>query len=84
MNIPENITAEHIKKAIDRINKEGVPTNRKVRKYYCEYKNKQYPPKLLISWANVFPNQEELDCSPKVFNTYMAQKYLEKKGFNIK
>ncbi len=84
MAIPENITREHILKAIAKIDKEGIPKNRKIRKYYCEFQKKKYPPKLLISYANFFPNKEELDWSPKVFNTYMAQKYLDKKGFTIK
>lgn len=83
MPIPDNITRKHILRAIARIDKEGVPKNRKIRKYYCEYEMKKYPPKLLISYANVFANKEELDWSPKVFNTYMAQKYLESKEFKI-
>jgi hypothetical protein len=82
MAIPTNITTEHLLKAIERIDKEIVfNPRRKERVWALRHNNNIYPCKLVISYANVFPNKEELDSSPKVFTTYMAQTYLKSKGF---
>lgn len=81
MPIPENITREHVFRAMVRIHQEGIPPRRGAREWAVEYGNAIYPCKLLISWANVYPNGEELDPNPKVFTTYMAQDYLSVLGF---
>lgn len=83
MPIPNNITREHVFRAIIRIIKEDVPDKRDFRKWALEYDGDLYPVKLVISWANVYPNGEELDPSPDNFTTYMAQRYLKKLKFNI-
>lgn len=83
MPIPENINREHIFQAIIKIEKEGVPPHRHARDYAMLYEERQYPCKLLISWANIYANNEELNPDPAVFNTYMAQDYLTEKGFTI-
>lgn len=83
MAIPTNITREHIFRAIIRIMKEGVPPKRGMREWALKYEGDLYPVKLLISWANVFPNNEELPSDASVFTTYMGQDYLRKKGFEI-
>ena len=59
--IPENITREHIIKAIERIGEEGVPPNRESKKYLLVYNGKYYPPKYVISLANKYANGRELD-----------------------
>ncbi|WP_432672125.1 hypothetical protein [Flavobacterium sp. SM2513] len=83
MAIPKNITTEHLLKAIERIDKEIVfNPRRKERVWALRYNKNIYPCKLVISYANVYPNKEELDSSPKTFTTYMAQRYLRSKGFN--
>ncbi|WP_445712101.1 hypothetical protein [Flavobacterium sp.] len=83
MAIPKNITKEHILKAIERIDKEiNFNPNRKERVWALRYNNKLYPCKLVISYANFYPNKEDLDSSPTIFTTYMALQYLKNKGFN--
>ena len=83
MKIPEKIEREHIFQAIIKIEKEGVPAHRHAKDYAMLYEGKQYPCKLIISWANFYAMGEELDPNPSVFNTYMAHDYLIKKGFTI-
>ena len=81
--VPDNITREHIFSAINLINKEGIPRNRDIRKYYVEYNNRRYPCKLLISKANVFANNEELHWDPRIFQSQSANKCLSSLGFEI-
>ncbi len=83
MSIPRNINREHILQAIVKIEKEGIPPHRHARDYALLYEERQYPCKLVISWANIYANDEELNSDPKVFNTYMAQNYLIENGFTI-
>ena len=61
MDIPNNITKAHIEKAIEKIDKEGVPSGAHSTTYDVVFKNKKYPPKLLISYANLFANGSILD-----------------------
>lgn len=87
MSIPANITRAHIIRAIQRIDRERqqniLPQRRLSRKYFLRYINIDYPPKLVISYANVYPNREELNPHPSVFTTYMAQIYLRGLDFEI-
>lgn len=83
MAIPTNIEREHVFRAIIRIMKEGVPPRRDMREWALEYDGVMYPVKLIISWANVYPNKEELPSHASVFTTYMGQEYLKNKGFKI-
>ena len=64
--IPKNITKDHILKAIDKIDQEGVPRGRNSTTYNVFYNNKTYPPKLIISYANYFANGDEL--KPNMFS----------------
>jgi len=57
--IPSNITYEHIIKAIEKIKREGVPPHRKSKKYHILYGGEKYPPKYVISLANIFANGHE-------------------------
>lgn len=83
MAIPPNITKEHILRAIKRIDDEvNFNPKRKERVWALEFNDKLYPCKLVISYANFYPNKEDLDSNPKVFTTYMAQRFLKSKGFN--
>jgi hypothetical protein len=80
--IPHNITREYILKAIQYIEKNGVPENRASRKYALLYQGKQYPPKYVISLANLFANGELLSSS--VFNGGAeTNNYLRERGFQI-
>jgi hypothetical protein len=83
MAIPPNITKEHIIRVIKRIDDEvNFNPKRKERVWALKFNDKLYPCKLVISYANVYPYKKELDSNPKVFTTYMAQRFLKSKGFN--
>jgi hypothetical protein len=81
MAIPINITKQHILSAMEEVDKSGVPNARKSKKYYVHNDGKKYPPKYIISRANFYANRIELHWDPKIFQTYMAQDYLNEKGF---
>ncbi len=83
MSIPTNIGREHIFQAMIKVNREGVPSGRHARVYAVNYEGFIYPCKLLISWGNLYVNGEELDPNPNNFQTYMAQEYLLRLGFQI-
>lgn len=83
MPIPDNINREHIFRAIIRVINEGVPPHRNMINRALEYDGNLYPIKLIISWANVYPNNEELDNDPNVFTTNSGQVYLENLGFTV-
>jgi hypothetical protein len=83
MPIPENIRREHIFQAMLKIHHDGIPPGRDARKWALEYEGTVYPVKLVISWANIYANGEELDPDPTIFTTYLAQNYLIAKGFTI-
>lgn len=61
MAIPKNITRDHLLKAIDKIDREGVPPSGDSQYYDVIYNGKKYPPKLIVSYANIFANNQELD-----------------------
>lgn len=61
MPIPINITKEHLLKAIEKIDREGVPKNGDSQYYDVIFNEKKYPPKLIVSYANFFANGVELD-----------------------
>ena len=81
MAIPTNIQREHIFQAMIKINRDGIPARRKAKEWVCLYEEVRYPCKLLISWANLYANGKDLNPSPKIFTTYMAQDYLRKLKF---
>lgn len=74
--IPENILEGHILQAINDINNEGNESHHTLsKKYDLIFKNKAYPPKLVLSLANKYANGEVLHY--RKFNTYDAQKKLQ-------
>lgn len=83
MPIPESISRDHILRAIEKIKKEGVPPRRQALNLAMAFEGKKYPIKLIISWANVYANGEELNPNPSNFNSYMAREYLVGLGFNV-
>ncbi len=85
MAIPKNITKEHLLNAILKIDEEGVPNDGDSQYYDVDYNGKKYPPKLIVSFANLFANGEILDR--KLFAGGMDTecfKLLEQNGFTIK
>ncbi|WML53329.1 hypothetical protein RCG17_01075 [Neobacillus sp. PS3-12] len=80
--IPESISRKDILKAIDEIDKKGIPTKRKSTKFQLSFKGKCYPPKYIISIAHMYSSGFELD--PQEFSGGdESNKFLIKRGFNI-
>ncbi len=63
MAIPQNINKDHLLKAIRKIDLAGIPLGADSKYYDLVYNNKFYPPKLVVSFANIFANGTELDRS---------------------
>jgi 5-methylcytosine-specific restriction enzyme B len=61
MAIPKNISKEHLLKAISKIDEEGIPKDGDSQYYDVVYNGKKYPPKVVVSYANIFANGKELD-----------------------
>lgn len=80
MTIPKNISYEHIIKAIQQIDREGVPKGRELTKYYL-LRDKYYPSKYVISIANTFANGEQIPFNK--FNGEEANEFLVKLGFCV-
>ena len=84
MMFPSNITKDHLLKAIERIDLEGIPKNASSQFYDVLYNHKRYPPKVIVSFANIFANGTELDRN--LFTGGIGTpcfQLLEKEGFKI-
>jgi 5-methylcytosine-specific restriction protein B len=84
MAFPNNITKEDLLKAIEKIDAEGIPSDGDSQYYDVVYNDKRYPPKLIVSYANLFANGEILDRKSFAggLNT-PCFKLLEDNGFTI-
>lgn len=84
MSIPKNLKREHILLAIQKIDKEGISPDAQSKYYDVEYRGKRYPPKLIVSYANIFANGNALDRNsfPGGKDT-PCFKLLEENGFTI-
>ncbi|MCD1293520.1 hypothetical protein CUJ83_00730 [Methanocella sp. CWC-04] len=80
--IPKNIIKENILESIKTIDKNGIPDDRRSKRYDLLFKGKKYPPKYIISLANVFANGKELD-SCEFNGGKESNRFLIKLGFNI-
>ena len=58
--IPKNIKKEHLEKAIEEIDKDGIRKGRHSSIYDLIHNGKSYPPKLVLSIANRYANGTEL------------------------
>jgi 5-methylcytosine-specific restriction enzyme A len=82
MPIPRNINKEHVLEAIRKINKKGVRDKRESTRYSLVYEGESYPPKYVVSIANIFANGEEY--SPTLFSGGIeTNRFLSKLGFTI-
>jgi 5-methylcytosine-specific restriction protein B len=84
MAVPKNIFREHLEKAINKIDEEGIPTDANSQYYDVIFNGKIYPPKLIVSYANIFANGEVLDRTK--FEGGIGTecfKLLERNGFII-
>src|SRR5688572_11386988 len=61
MPLPKNLTRDNLIKAIEKIDKEGIPSDAQSKFYDVTYNNKLYPPKLIVSYANLFANGQILE-----------------------
>ena len=83
MPVPANIERIHLIQAIEKIDREGVPPYRNYKTTACQYNGQLNPCKLIVSWANLIVNGEEIDNDPANFQTDFAVEYLIDKGFTI-
>ena len=60
---PDSIKREHILKALEEIARFEIPAQRSSEKYDLEHNNRSYPPKYVVSIANKYANNYELDYS---------------------
>lgn len=82
MAIPKNISKDDILKAIEFINKNGVPEKNLSRKYeLLDESGKTYPVKYVIAVANHLVNH--VDISTEEFHAEEAKKLLEKLDFTV-
>jgi len=61
--IPNNIARDHILKAIQESDRNGIPKGRNSKKFKLVFEEKAYPPKYVISLANKYANGVELEPS---------------------
>ena len=80
--IPTKINPDSIQKALDYIDRNGIPKERHSVKYSLKYYGKLYPPKYVISIANKFESGEEWE--PEHFSGGQeTNQFLENLGFTI-
>ena len=83
--LKDNISKEHLEKAIAEIDKNGIRKGRHSSTYDLLYKGQIYPPKLVISIANRFANGVELNPSDfEGGKGTLAFSILENAGYEIK
>ena len=80
--IPDNISREHVIKAIEEIELNGIPKGRHSVKWSLLFNSKQYPPKFVISKANIYANNEEWEPS-KFSGGDESNSFLKHRGFTI-
>lgn len=61
MALPQNITRDHLLQAFSKIENEDIPKDADSQYYDVVWNGKRFPPKLVVSYANIFANGEELD-----------------------
>ncbi|MGZ4882174.1 MAG: AAA family ATPase, partial [Halobacteriota archaeon] len=79
--IPQNITKEHVNRAIKHVKQHGVPHHRQYLWYNLLYEGERYPSKYVISVANLCANGQKLE--PSEFNSIEANTFLRALGFSI-
>ena len=80
--IPKNINKKHVIKAIKEVESGKIPKGRRSRKFLLEYGGKYYPPKYIVSLANKYANDRELDSS-EFSGGEETNSFLRALGFNI-
>ncbi len=80
--IPPNIRREHIIDAIMEADQLTIPPERLSKKFLLEYAGRHYPPKFIISIANRYANDVELD-SNLFSGGKESNNFLNSRGFNV-
>lgn len=79
--IPSTLTSKSIQNAIEQIDRDGVPSERKSVHYDLCVNDKKYPPKYVVSLASLHANG--VAHAPGDFNAVEAKNYFIKKGYRI-
>ena len=79
--IPANISFEHVLRALEEIDRNGIPKRRRATRYYLRYRGKRYPPKYVISLANKYANGLELNPADFSGGTE-SNDFLKRLGFS--
>lgn len=81
--IPDHITRDDIERALQEIQREGVPKRRQSTKYSVQFEGDGFPPKYVISIAHKMATGTQL--SPSEFSGGReTNRFLEQHGFEIK
>jgi len=80
--IPENVSSNDILKAVEQIDRDGIPKDRHSTKWSVQHNDTLYPPKYLLSLANLAANGKILSASD-FSGGDEANHFLEKLGFTI-
>ena len=81
MSIPE-ISRSNVLAAIERVQREGVPRNRRSRRYFLLHKDQRFPPKYVVSLAVQDATGQELD--PQEFSGGdETNRLLGRLGFSV-
>jgi len=80
--IPKNITEADLLSAIEKIDSDGIPNDRHSVKWSVEWQGNLYPPKYLISIANISANGIEHDHS-KFSGGPESNDFLRARKFNV-
>ena len=79
--IPGNLEEKHFLRAATQIDREGVPLSRRSYYYDLILGGKSYPPKYIISLANLYATGVEY--SPNRFNAVEARNYFSVRGYQV-
>ena len=79
--IPRELTKDHILRAIRRIDEEGVPAQRKSRRYDLIFRGNAYPPKYVLFLAIGFAPDIE---RPPIFNAIEAKNYFVSRSYEVR
>jgi hypothetical protein len=82
MPIPQNITRAQILEVINQINQgRQIPNRRNARKVALRSNGRNYPVKIIISWAHELATGQELEYH--LFVTQEATAYQRNLGFDV-
>ncbi len=89
MPIPQNITRDHLLQAIRKLDIEGIPKDGDSQYYDVIYEGGRYPPKVVVSYANIFANGKALDrnsfsggLGTECFNLLKQNSFIVEKKIN--